>query len=81
MDVGSVEEAESLRRSIIADPSEFNNVAKYMSRLGLFCTSDRPSHLELAEADFERIDDLEAKDGALVTDGAGYVRLSLAAAA
>ena len=78
MDVGSVEEAESLRRSIIADPSEFNNVAKYMSRLGLFCTSDRPSHLELAEADFERIDDLEAKDGALVTDGAGYVRLSLA---
>lgn len=70
-------EVEGLRRRIIADPTKFKNAAKYMSRLGLFCTSDRPS-LKIPKEDFEEIDDDKALDGALVTDGAGYIRLSLA---
>jgi len=70
-------EVEELRKRIIPDPSKFKNAAKYMSRLGLFCTSDRPSQ-EIPTEDFEEIPDLAAKDGALVTDGAGYIRLSLA---
>jgi RNA-dependent RNA polymerase len=72
-----VTEVEELRKRIIPDPSKFKNAAKYMSRLGLFCTSDRPSQ-EIPTEDFEEIPDLAAKDGALVTDGAGYIRLSLA---
>ena len=69
---------EALRRRIIADPSQFSNVAKYISRLGLFCTSDRPSRLQLYLEDFEQIPDDKAQDGALLTDGAGFIRLSLA---
>jgi hypothetical protein len=49
-----------------------------MSRLGLFCTSDRPSELPLMLDDFEEIPDLEAKDRSMVTDGAGYIRKSAA---
>jgi hypothetical protein len=77
VNVESIGEVEALRKRIIPNPKEFTNAAKYMSRLGLFCTSDRPS-LEIPTTDFEKIDDLKSKDGALVTDGAGYIRLSLA---
>ncbi len=74
----SWQEAAALRRRIVRNPAQFNNVAQYISRLGLFCTADRPSRLQLALSDFELIDDMKARDGALVTDGAGYIRLALA---
>ena len=73
----SREDVLELRRQIIPNPESFVIPAKYLSRLGLFGTSDISAGFMKLEM-FEKIPDLKAKDGTLVTDGAGFIRESLA---
>ena len=71
------EEVLAVRKLIIPNPGDFKSSAKYLSRLGLFGTSDRPAG-NLTADKLEEIEDLMAEDGTLVTDGAGYIKESLA---
>ena len=71
------EDVITLRKKIIPQPEVFDNSAKYLSRLGLFGTSDISAGF-LSRDLFEEIDDLRARNGRIVTDGAGYIQESLA---
>ena len=73
----SHQQVDEIRKLIIPDSSRFKSSAKYLSRLGLFCTSDQPAGIVAADM-LEKIDDERAQDGSLVTDGSGYVKQSLA---
>ena len=50
--------------------SEQKSTSKYLSKLGLFCTSDKQI-LSLSEERMLILDDIKALNGDLVTDGCG----------
>ena len=54
----------------------FQSPAKYMSRIGLYSTSDIPL-CNIAPASISNINDIHAENGALLTDGAGKIKYSL----
>ena len=68
----------SLRKLIIADPEAFTVPAKYLSRLGLFCSADRPT-IDIPWKEVAQIGDVRAADNSLVTDGSGFIKRSKAA--
>ena len=57
--------------------SPIYNETKYLSRLGLFCTSDHPSY-SIRESETHCLPDLIARNSLLLTDGAGKISRSLA---
>jgi RNA-dependent RNA polymerase len=68
---------EEIRRTFVPDPklSGVTNHAKYLSRLGLFFTSDEEI-TKLERTDYEEIPDIFSKKEQCLTDGAGYIRES-----
>ena len=55
--------------------TSLKNVAKYLSRVGLYSTSD----VQLSKIDqgsINKIDDIRAENGSLLTDGAGKIKYS-----
>ena len=78
VEVQTLDEIYSLRKLIISNPESFNNPAKYLSRLGLFCTADRPT-IDIPLCKVKCIDDERSlDDGSLVTDGSGFITASCA---
>ena len=64
-------------RQLFIGETVIKNETKFLSRLGLFCTSDHPT-LEMREEETLCLRDIQAGNGLLVTDGAGKIRRSLA---
>ena len=64
-------------RSQLMGNSVVNNETKYLTRLGLFCTSDYPA-CEIGESETLMLPDLFAANGDILTDGNGKIRKSLA---
>ena len=64
-------------RSRLMGGSIVNNVTKYLSRLGLFCTSDHPI-CQVSETDTHCLPDLFAENNLNLTDGNGKIKRSLA---
>ncbi|XP_065062019.1 uncharacterized protein LOC135688892 isoform X1 [Rhopilema esculentum] len=64
----SYDEVQKLRSKIVLNRSEQKSTAKYLSKLGLFCTSDKQI-LSLSEERMAIRDDIRALNGDLVTDG------------
>ena len=65
-----------MRAELIGD-SVIPNVTKYLSRLGLFCTSDYPI-CEIEEASTLQLDDLKADNDVMLTDGNGKIDRNVA---
>lgn len=75
---GSLEDVFMIRNFIIPNKSVFNDdVAKYISRLGLFCTADSDTHVMLSKKNYLMEDDIYTKDGKILTDGAGRISTRL----
>ncbi|XP_065649338.1 uncharacterized protein LOC105846434 isoform X3 [Hydra vulgaris] len=72
-------EIKKLRGQIIPQPEQFNSVAKYLSRLGLYATADMGKFFNISLDMYSWIDDLKAKNGELTTDGCGKISLSMCA--
>ena len=53
------------------------NDTKFLSRLGLFCTSDQPT-IEISQQETHSLPDKKAENGLLLTDGAGKIKRSVA---
>ena len=64
-------------RSQLMGNSIVNNETQYLTRLGLFCTSDFPA-CEIDESETLMLADLFAANGDNLTDGNGKIRKSLA---
>ena len=64
-------------RSQLLGQTQINNEIKYLSRLGLFSTSDYPSY-PISEQNTLSLRDISAEDGTKLTDGAGKIRRRLA---
>ena len=77
VEVSCPSEVYSLRKLIIEDPNKFTVAAQYLSRIGLFCTADRPT-IEISRSDMGMINDVKADDSSLVTDGSGLIKRSKA---
>ena len=77
INVSDFAEIKQIRNQIIKNPEKFKSSAKYSSRLGLFGTSDQSAGFLPPEL-LESIPDEEAQDGSLVTDGAGYIKETVA---
>eukprot|EP00794_Sanderia_malayensis_P004794 gene4794-5421_t len=71
------EEVKILRSKIVENECEFTSTAKYLSRLGLFCSADKPVKL-LHPQDVSCHDDVKALNGDIVTDGCGKIKRSFA---
>ncbi|KAI6649482.1 RNA-dependent RNA polymerase 1-like [Oopsacas minuta] len=72
----SQEAIRSIRSELIGD-SKISNTTKYLSRLGLFCTSDHPI-CEIDRDTTHQIDDLLAENRVKLTDGNGKINMSIA---
>ncbi|XP_065649354.1 uncharacterized protein LOC100214913 isoform X3 [Hydra vulgaris] len=79
IEVPSNNEVKNLRSKIVPSPEEFKNVAKYMSRLGLYATADMGSLFEVSPDMISWVSDLKAKNGELTTDGCGKISLTMCA--
>ncbi|KAI6646460.1 RNA-dependent RNA polymerase 1-like [Oopsacas minuta] len=66
----------NMRHELMGD-SIVANETKYLSRLGLFCTSDHPI-CDIPEANTHCLSDLFADNGLNLTDGNGKIRRSVA---
>ena len=77
VEVSCPSEVYSLRKLIIEDPNMFKVPAQYLSRIGLFCTADRPT-IEISRTEIGNIEDKKADDSSLVTDGSGLIKRSKA---
>ena len=64
-------------RNTLMGGSIVNNVTKYLSRLGLFCTSDHPI-CQVSEKDTYCLPDLFADNNLNLTDGNGKIKRTLA---
>ena len=65
-----------MRAELIGD-SVIPNVTKYLSRLGLFCTSDYPI-CDIEEGTTLQLDDLKADNEVMLTDGNGKIDKNVA---
>ena len=72
----AVERIREIRFELIGNSPIYNDT-KYLSRLGLFCTSDHPS-CAIRETETDLLPDLTAENGLLLTDGAGKISRRLA---
>ena len=63
-------QVQELRSKIVKNKNSFTSAAKYMSRVGLFCTADKQTVL-LPETRTLKRPDIKAINGELVTDGCG----------
>ncbi|XP_065649345.1 uncharacterized protein LOC105846402 isoform X2 [Hydra vulgaris] len=79
IEVPSNNEVKNLRSKIVPSPEEFKNVAKYMSRLGLYATADMKTRFRISTNMYSWTDDLKAKNGELTTDGCGKISLTMCA--
>ena len=70
------EKIEKMRNELIGK-CDITNETKFLSRLGLFCTTDTPT-CEIQKRETECLEDLRADNNLLVTDGAGKMKRSLA---
>lgn len=61
---------QELRSRIVANRQSFKSIAKYLSRVGLFCTADKETQ-SIPEHRMMMKPDLKAENGEFVTDGCG----------
>ncbi|KAK2725782.1 hypothetical protein QYM36_000314 [Artemia franciscana] len=73
----NVNVAAQIRAEIVLNQKEFHSVSLYLSSLCLFCSSDQPTVQVLPE-NIETVPDIKSVSGDLLTDGAGFLRLSFA---
>ena len=73
----NVDYTNKIRESLVSNYDTFISSAKFSSRLGLFGTSIKSAG-EVSEQEFMMIEDEEADNGRMVTDGAGFITESKA---
>jgi RNA-dependent RNA polymerase len=71
---GTLEERAQIRSSLVPNKAQFNgDLAKYISRMGLFCTADTDTGQVLSEANTIVEEDILTRAGKVLTDGAGRI--------
>ncbi|PAA88896.1 hypothetical protein BOX15_Mlig000965g3 [Macrostomum lignano] len=78
VDAEDPETIAAMRHSLVGSPLNYNSVPKYLARLALFHTGDKPA-VELPLARVGRVQDRPAGNGDLLTDGCGKISSRLAA--
>ena len=77
INANSIEEVDTWRKNLVTNHEKFTSSAKFSSRLGLFGTSVRHGG-KISLENVKVLEDENAANGDLVTDGAGFIKESLA---